>query len=953
MTSALSWDSEYKATRDNCDTSLVNLINEGEGRTVPGQALTAWKDLPCPKFSDRANCESDSALIKSHSLLLPYFMNGFPLSDANECCDATKCNVLNTPAVSRHTYDQIAQYFGEDSAYNPIGNVNALEWVTDAVKGNGVDVPFQHLRTINWASMADDNHMGKLEFEHVGMFLSLVALRAEKNQVTAFNQSSDVAGNRNGNYFFCGCEDDRGPHKMNVEVGVGKGKSNIFRNGYWISGVNGKDCGANAHMLKGPYAKAEAEADGYIDSFPDHDHLECRPRIPMTHYNFEGKLRGAVVGFYSRLHKLIMSTATESACPDEATEYLTHSKSMWDLDYNCGDASAYASSEEYGSGSDFYQKLLLKQQGDYAKEVTVKYEIYSADDENGVVNRIHKNNAVVYECARVPMNTFVISEKGEKETARHNFRNNFQKIPFVCVSTKCPSFNPIICDTNCEDQTACIMSVYEGKAIADYLFEYNDTDLDWAYNEVKHFTTFKLILERYTGAKTIGVTEEIVTPTCWYGFMKNDDINSAVTAFTSASAGLDLDEGTVVLNDLQTRCIHDPSFDIDQRFCEEWDNGCKRCFYGFRPQVFGTSGQMRCYNPDKFDISEDKTYTAFEFCKDLNNYCDKDGEVFGNIESPENCLRWGLEGDVSKCQKCKPGFVISADSGNCLENSICLNEQNQAQETKCHLHNDENTHHHMDGCRKMSTSHNIRGDSDYDGEWRCAECAPGFHQVSPYNEYCREMASNVAEWDDSSATNLKNSLKECLEKKHAKMEVMNRQEECFDEGLFQSTDESDSVTAGDVRDFIEAYQKLLAEQEVMITNEDRPVTVYKCEISSLSNSPALYRFWSGWNYNCAAECDSKTNKTDSAKCRAKKNGNTCESLTKTDGSFTPYPVTLTDLLSSDKSLERNRALGLWWHCNSNDPAWCKGRMTLLDVMKLVLNKVTPNPWTEAGKIFTN
>jgi hypothetical protein len=957
LTSALSWDTDHKSTRDNCDTSLVMLKDESNGRVGSGSGLTAWKDLPCPKFSNKNKCDEDSHKIKSHSLLLPYFLAGFPLSDASDCCEATKCNELNTPAISKHTYEAIEQYLGDASTYTPAGNLSALDWVTHSDRGNGsAETPFTNLKTIKWATMADDNHMGKSEFEHVGMFLSLVALRAEKSEKTAFNVSSDTGAKRDGNFFFCGCDDDQGPHKMMMEVGIGMGKSSNWRNGYWIAGVEGGNtCGANAVMLKGRFTIIQARAVGWIDLYADHDHLECRPRIPMTHYNFEGKLRGAVVGFYSRLHKLIMSTATESACPHESDEYLTHGKSMWDLDYNCGDATSYGNDADYNIGLE--GKLKLKLQGDYAKEVTVKYEIYSSDDdeEGNLVNRIHKNNEVIYECARVPLNTFVITRDGEEETGRHNFRNNFQKIPFVCVSTKCPSFNPIICDTNCEEQTNCILSIYEGKAIADYLFEYNDTDLDWAYEEVKQFTTFRLILERYSGAKSLDVVDENVTPTCWKGFKKNENIDAAVTAFTSASEGLDIDEGTVVLNDLQTRCVHDGNFPVNERFCEEWGpRGCQRCFYGFRPQWVGDL--MLCYEPEKFVTLPEKSYTAFKFCKDLNNYCTINGEVFRDIEGEkeiERCLRWGVQDGVSMCQKCKPDFVLNQPGQKCKQNSICKNSGNNSQFQKCKKHNDENTHHHMNGCRKMKTRHRARADADYDGEWRCAECAPGFHQVSPYNEYCREMVSEVAEWDDGSATNLKNSLKECLEKAHAKLEVLNRQEECFDEGLFQKGDDHDSVTEHDVRDFIEAYQKLLAEQEVMITNEDRPVTVYKCETFKLDTAPDLFKFWSGWNYDCAATCGSKTANPDTARCEAGNQAeDTCRPLTNDNNPA--YDSALTDLVinggSSDK---RTRALGLWWTCGPNDPQWCEGRMTLLDVMKLVLNKVVPNPWTDAGKIFTN
>jgi len=43
---------------------------------------------------------------------------------------------------------------------------------------------------------------------------------------------------------------------------------------------------------------------------------------------------------------------------------------------------------------------------------------------------------------------------------------------------------------------------------------------------------------------------------------------------------------------------------------------------------------------------------------------------------------------------------------------------------------------HMDGCRKLKTDHLKRTNSNYDGEWECDQCKPGYWQRSKHNEFC-------------------------------------------------------------------------------------------------------------------------------------------------------------------------------------------------------------------------
>lgn len=274
---------------------------------------------------------------------------------------------------------------------------------------------------------------------------------------------------------------------------------------------------------------------------------------------------------------------------------------------------------------------------------------------------------------------------------------------------------------------------------------------------------------------------------------------------------------------------------------------------------------------------------------------------------------------------------------NCIENTICFGGDN-ANLRKCKDHNDVVTQHHMNGCQILATTPSDREHADYNGEWACKQCLPGYHQISPYNEFCRKMDSEIASFDSQNEQKLKDQLKLCLERKHSRRQIENRHEECFEEGLFGGTDAKDKVTKEDVSSFISAYQQLLAEQDLMMNDKEvSEKTSYTCDVQSPANdTDKSYKFWSGWSLGGGADC-----MKSQGRCFA------------TDQSIGDSLSNTSDLTYPDDPTIRTRALGLWWDCeesygSENPPAWCGGRMVLLDIMKLVLNRVTPNPWTEAG-----
>lgn len=475
--------------------------------------------------------------------------------------------------------------------------------------------------------------MGKEELDQPGMFLSMIAYRAETKSKTHANRFLKLNGLSKGDKWgFCNCHDDEGEYRvLEKDVGIENGKQDVWRNGFWVPATHNGDlgsqtveCGENSYLIGEEQGVTEAMERGLtqelIDQAGNNWKLECRPRIPMKTFEFQNTTRAAIIAYYKRMPTLRLFGATaKDNCPNEDEEYTQHNVSMWSLDYDCEKWTEYAADSSRDEMSPQDKKLYH-----YAKEIKITYEVYSAvtPPEQGDVtiykNRIHKNNSVVYQCTRVPLNTFVTMVNGGKS---ENFRDNMQKIPFVCVSVQCPKFDPIICDTNCIEQNECVNSIYEGKAVADYLFEYDSKDIDWAYEKVVQYGNFRLILARYSGARGISVQGTTVTSTCWPGLEQNlvgDEHN--ITIQDDAGTDLALDDGAIVLDDKFTMCTRSPSSGDWTRFCEEGSeqSGCTRCYYGFMLHTDGF-----CFDTNTWKSGEDieKNWTSITFCNDLDNYC--------------------------------------------------------------------------------------------------------------------------------------------------------------------------------------------------------------------------------------------------------------------------------------------------------------------------------------------
>jgi hypothetical protein len=163
----------------------------------------------------------------------------------------------------------------------------------------------------------------------------------------------------------------------------------------------------------------------------------------------------------------------------------------------------------------------------------------------------------------------------------------------------------------------------------------------------------------------------------------------------------------------------------------------------------------------------------------------------------------------------------------------------------------------MNGCRILETDYTLRDrveddtEDTWEGEWRCAQCKPGWYQASVANEYCKPMLSNTVDVNQSLA-NLTQENRERLE------ECFRRQSSedadgtdltghlCYKLGLL-TADTDSGFLEHKIHRFLGAYQHMLAERDY-IMGESQNQKWY-CR---LQGDVTLYKWWNGYAYNCNA-----------------------------------------------------------------------------------------------------
>jgi hypothetical protein len=340
-----------------------------------------------------------------------------------------------------------------------------------------------------------------------------------------------------------------------------------------------------------------------------------------------------------------------------------------------------------------------------------------------------------------------------------------------------------------------------------------------------------------------------------------------------------------------------------------------------------------------------------------------------------------------------PSTNLAQDALNhrqrCVKNTICNFKDERAQETCLQL-NSKVTHMHMDGCRVLSTNVVLRdlnaiepsnaSAESWDGEWRCAECKPGYFQKSVMNEYCAPLLT--AEMDRKKVMFQVNQhqetnqqrLKECLESNKTTTEHTSRAFKCWELGITKGDKRYVKQLQNHLNRFLGAYQLMLADRKVI---KQFPGLNFVCQEKHKQSSwdSKCFRYWIGdqlgWSCTPSAEdpenitckdteawTNTGTNFFDDdelAHCSGKFGAPFHSTVTKSYfGGFLPYlnqyPEPQWSQPTGDKNWWRVRLFGHEWECDEKDVefGYCHKKGDIYSPMHTIADYLAdkPNPWTQ-------
>lgn len=364
-----------------------------------------------------------------------------------------------------------------------------------------------------------------------------------------------------------------------------------------------------------------------------------------------------------------------------------------------------------------------------------------------------------------------------------------------------------------------------------------------------------------------------------------------------------------------------------------------------------------CYGIDPNDVYHDIPKP----CPTGELYCNEDGDLAKDHTTMANCMFSWVTGT---CHLCSTGYIVAHDGQSCVENTIC-GFADADKQAYCRQINDPVTTVHMNGCRILETDYTKRdavedpnANSDWEGEWRCAQCKPGFYQASIANEYCKEMLTNEVNVDvDLTTLSAQNrlALEECFRRQtqenssetdpnqnnggagQGESEVDHL---CFKLGLL-TADTTNGFLEHKIHRFLGAYQHMLAERNYILgetQNQD-----WFCR---MSGGTTLYKWWNGYSYNCMSKRGTNNEIVSNDLC-----GPLADSLTPPfDVTQVANPTAVFGLQNPEQHAEARKLYGFDHDC-TGEP-WCPApgtTWTILDTLDRYVNdksKVGDNAWVK-------
>jgi len=421
------------------------------------------------------------------------------------------------------------------------------------------------------------------------------------------------------------------------------------------------------------------------------------------------------------------------------------------------------------------------------------------------------------------------------------------KFPFLCHAKTCPTFQDIECGEKCVDKQVCIKNMYKGKVTSEYIFNMDADTLEQTEKWIEDRIQSSLSNHNYTGVNHQTLNSDgSKTMTCWPNWLHSTDGIIDDTDNMYMLNGMKFKDASITCDVDRSATQSKPK----AKMCEVYDDTADECRVCYQGYVLYNNGY--CYGI----IADDPYFNIAKPCPAGETYCNEAGNISLDVSSINHCTFGWVS---NECYTCADGYIVSHDKQSCVENTICgFNDVDK--QTYCRAINDPVTTVHMNGCRILDTDYTLRDrveddtEDTWEGEWRCAQCKPGWYQASVANEYCKPMLSNTVDVNQSLAnlsTENRERLEECF-RRNSNVDAGDSDgggddaagHLCYKLGLL-TADTDSGFLEHKIHRFLGAYQHMLAERD-FVMGETQNQKWY-CR---LGGDTTLYKWWNGYSYNC-------------------------------------------------------------------------------------------------------
>jgi hypothetical protein len=280
----------------------------------------------------------------------------------------------------------------------------------------------------------------------------------------------------------------------------------------------------------------------------------------MVEYKYHGRLRAQISVEIKTLSQ-IENRGPKRDCPNEATEYLTHTKRREEYDYDCSQHATYDTTNLAAAQE-------IKKIYDMPKMFTLRYNYFHFDETD-----VGHNSGVEYVCKRVHLNLFILDQDTDDPYAEGGSATLAQ-FPFLCHAKTCPTFQDIECGEKCVDKQVCIKNMYKGKVTSEYIFNMEGDTLEQTEQWIESRIESSFTNHNYSGVNKQTLNADgTVSMTCWPNW-SYDANNTTPVDNKYYMNGLQYNNGELICD--VDRSVSE-GLNQNVQLCEVYDENAQTC----------------------------------------------------------------------------------------------------------------------------------------------------------------------------------------------------------------------------------------------------------------------------------------------------------------------------------------------------------------------------------------